>query len=109
MNSPNDITWVVFSQNTAATHDVVSAVSNKRIKICGVVLVAAGAVGIQFKDGSVSPVSLTPNFPIGANGGFVLPTSRDGYAEPTAVGKKLTLTLDAAVQVSGLIGYMLLN
>lgn len=108
MDSPGDITWVIFSQSTAATFDVVAASSiGKRIKVCSVVLVAAAAVGIQFKDGT--PTNMSPNFPIGANGGFVLPTSRDGYMEATAANKKLTLTLDAAVQVSGLIGYRLID
>ena len=106
---PTDITWVNFSQNTAATFDVATPTTGKRIKLAGAILVAGAAVGIQFKDSAGSPVSLSPNFPIGANGGFVLPTNDLGYLEPTTVSKKLTLTLDAAVQVSGSIGYFLID
>jgi hypothetical protein len=86
---------------------LVAAVSGKKIKVLGLVLVAAGAVTVALESGA-SGTALTGDMSLTANGDLkvVFPMSEPGYHwVETAAGALLNLELGGAVQVSGCIVY----
>jgi hypothetical protein len=90
--------------NTAASGDttIVAAQPGKRVFVFGYVLVASGAVTVQWKSGANA---LTGAMALAANGGLVVNGSPDTMMLQTNPGEALILTLGGAVQASGHVMY----
>ncbi len=92
---------------TSGNNTLVAAVTGKKIKVLGLVLVAAGAVTVRLESGA-GGTALTGVMSLTANGGLQLvwPMSEPGYPwVETAAGSLLNMELGGAVQVSGVIVY----
>lgn len=85
---------------------LVAAVAGKKIKVLGLILVAAGAVNVRLESGA-GGTALTGIITLAAaSDRFVLPISPpDTHWVETAAGALLNLELSGAVQVSGCIVY----
>lgn len=77
--------------------------SGKRVVILSYVLVAAGAVSIQWQD---ETSNLSGVMPLAANGGIAARGSQEEPLLETGVGSDLQLNLSAAVAVTGHLTYM---
>ena len=96
------IKFAAISESTAATNEIVAAVTSRKIRILGLFLMAAdtNTLTIEDEDGNdlIGPVTVDPN------GGFVLPPNGLGWQE-TPLTKALHLLQSAANQVGGSITY----
>jgi hypothetical protein len=77
----------------AASGALVAAQSGSRIRVHGLVVIAATAVSVNLESGTTD---ISGIFPLAANGGVVWPYSPTGWAD-TAAGEALNVTLSAAV------------
>lgn len=96
--------------DTASSGDntIVSAVSNKRIKVLSYFIVTGGAVDCRWKSGSST--NLSGAMPFVANTGIASGEGDKQSDSPllyTAIGEALVLNLSDAVQVSGHVSYYL--
>lgn len=80
---------------------IVSAVSNKKITVLSVMLIAASAVDVIWRSGSTDLMGIAS---FAASGGYAL-SSELGLFQ-TGTSEPLYLNLSAAVQVSGHISYV---
>jgi len=97
-----------ISASSGGDNELVVAVSEKKIKVLAVFLVAKEAVDITFySDNQSGGTALTGTISLTDNEGFVLPgpTNPGMHWMETAAGKKLNLYLSAAKQVSGCLLY----
>lgn len=86
----------------AATGDLVAAVTGKSIVVLNYLIVAAGAVSVNFESGTTDisgVMSMITGTPLAAS------DSEFGVLA-TAAGEKLAITLSGAVQVSGHLTYV---
>lgn len=95
---------VVFSENTAAQHLVVAAVSGKKIRVRGLFLTAFSDQDILIESNSttIGPANLSSSYSL------VLPPTDGGVAEAwleTARGEALNITLGQVTQTDGVIFY----
>jgi hypothetical protein len=93
--------------NTSGNNTLVAAVTGKKIKVLGLILVAAGDVDVRLESGA-GGTALTGVMSLSADGnGFVLPIAPPGYHwVETAAGALLNLELSDAVYVDGCIVYL---
>ena len=101
-----DITWFPVETSSTSAVAVKAATANKKVVLCGMWLVASGAVTVTIEDSDGTNLSGPMSF--AANGGIVLPTNQQGY-QVTASGKGLSILLGGAVAVAGAIGYRLID
>lgn len=94
---------VAIDHATSGDNTLVAAVSNTKIRVLAVCLIAAGAVTARFESGAAG-TALTGQMNIAANGGFVLPFNPVGWFE-TAASDLLNLELSGAVSVDGVLVY----
>ena len=95
------------SAASSGDNTLVAAVTGKKIKVLGLVLVGAGAVDVRLESGA-GGTALTGVMSLTANGDLkiVFPMSEPGYHwVETAAGALLNLELSGAVQVSGCLVY----
>lgn len=98
----SQVKYASISVNTAADNTIVAAVPGKKIALLGYVLVASGAVTVQWKSGSTArsgAMALAANGGLAVNGDSELPLIE------TTAGEALVLTPGGAVQVSGHLAY----
>jgi hypothetical protein len=91
---------------TSGNNTLVAAVTGKKIKVLGLVLVAASAVDVRLESGA-GGTALTGVMSLTAGHlQLILPLAEPGYHwVETAAGALLNLELGGAVQVSGMIVY----
>lgn len=109
--------YAKISGAASGDNEVIAAVAGKKIRILGLVIVAAGAVTVYFKSGSTAICGDATNpMSLAANGGFVLPTppayptalAPSGYMQ-TSAGEAFNMTLGGAVSVGGCVVYELID
>lgn len=88
---------------TIANHTIVPAVARHRIRVIAYKYLAAGTVNATFKS---NDTALEGPIPLVVNSGAVCSECMEGHLL-TAEGEALKLTLDAAIQVSGHLTYLL--
>lgn len=98
------VNFAVISTASAGANTLVAAVTGKRIRVISYALVAAGAVSVNFENGTTD---ITGVLPLAANSGLSFPGTESGPAFETSPGALLGLTLSGAVQVSGHLTYIL--
>lgn len=82
----------IANPSTATTTQLVAAVTNKKYRVLAVAAVTTLANNINLESGTTD---ITAVFPLGANGGIVLPYNEHGWCE-TAAGEALGVTTSAA-------------
>ncbi len=100
-----------ISAVTNGSNTIVAGVAGKRVRVVNYTLIAAGAVNATWK--SAGGTALSGALPLAAQAGVSSASpsvdmgGQQGVLETLAQGDALTLTLDAAVQVSGHLAYVL--
>jgi len=99
--------FALISGATSGNNTVVAAVAGKRIRVIGLLMVAAGAVVARFEsdaDGTAltGAMSMIAGVPIEAS-------NPAGLFETDVANELLNLELDDAVQVSGFLTYLLID
>jgi hypothetical protein len=97
---------VDFDENTAATHEVLAAVTGRKIQLVRARLRIAGACTITWYSGTSAIVGGTSE-PFGSAGYYYFDI-HSGSNIRTAEGEALQLAISAGVQVAGPIWYRLL-
>lgn len=83
---------------------LIAAAAGRKYRVLSVALVTTSANSIKFQSDSTD---LTGLFPMGANGGLVLPFNEHGWFE-TAVNQALNINMSAASSTGLLIQYIAL-
>lgn len=101
----NGITTVVGNPASSGSNTLLAAQgAGVRIRVVSIVAVAAAAVTAEFKSGTTA---VSADFPLGANGGFVLGHNDLGWFE-TAANEALNVDLGSAVGVAMQINCVLI-
>lgn len=100
----NDLSTVLFSQNTAADHTAIAAVAAQTIRVHRIILSTGGAVNVTVKRGSTA-ISPLLKFPAATPQPWVLEFCPRAWWT-TGINEALVLTLSAAVAVDAQIGYV---
>jgi hypothetical protein len=87
------------------SNTVLAAVPGAAIRVLGLATVATVANSVGFLS-NATPISAT--FPLGANGGFVLPFNEHGWFQ-TAIGEALNITMSVATATGVHISYILVQ
>jgi hypothetical protein len=74
------------------TTSLVAAVANKKYRVVALAIVSTAANSVNLESGTTD---ITAVWPLGANGGIVLPYNEHGWCE-TAAGEALQVTTSAA-------------
>lgn len=83
-------------------NELVAASSGAKYRVVGLVMIATTAVSAKFRTGTTD---ITGTFPLGANGGFVLPFNEHGWFETNA-GEALNINLSGAVSTGLQLQYI---
>ena len=105
-----DIKRAAVSGATSGNNTLVAAVTGKKIKVLGLVLVVDSTVAVRLESGAsgtaltgVMTITVTDDNPV-----IVLPMTTPGsHWVETAAGSLLNMELGGAVQVSGCVVYYL--
>lgn len=87
---------------SAGDNQLVAAATNAKYRVLSVAIVATTAVSVKFRSATTD---ITGTFPLGANGGLVLPYNEHGWFETTA-GEALNLNLSGAISTGVQIQYI---
>ena len=88
--------------STSGANQLVAAASGAKYRVLSVAIVATTAVSVKFQSASTD---ITGTFPLGANGGFVLPFNEHGWFE-TNENQALNINLSGAVSTGVQIQYI---
>jgi hypothetical protein len=83
---------------------VVAAVAGARYRVLSVALVSTLANNVKFQSNTTD---ISATFPLGANGGFILPFNEHGWFQ-TAVGEALNVNLSVATATGVQVQYIML-
>lgn len=101
--------FTAISASSSGDNTVVSAVTNKKIKVLNYTIIAATDVSVTWKSGASTSLSgampLTNNSGAAPSAGVATPAGLVPLFE-TASGEALVLGLSSAVQVSGHLTYI---
>lgn len=86
----------------SGANQLIAAATNAKYRVLSVVVVATTAVSVKFQSAATD---ITGTFPLGANGGLVLPFNEHGWFE-TNSGEALNLNLSGAVATGVQIQYI---
>lgn len=90
--------------SSLGSNAVVSAVNGKSIRVTGVALVTTLANSVKFLSAATD---ISATFPLGANGGIVLPFNEHGWFQ-TNSGQALNLNLSVATATGLSITYVVI-
>jgi hypothetical protein len=90
--------------SSLGSNAVVSAVNGKSIRVTGVALVTTLANSVKFLSAATD---ISATFPLGANGGIVLPFNEHGWFQ-TNSGEALNLNLSVATATGLSITYVVI-
>lgn len=93
---------VIANPSTATTTSLVAAVTNRKYRVVSLAIVTTAANNVNLESGTTD---ITPVWPLGANGGIVLPYNEHGWCE-TAAGAALQVTTSAATAAGVLVQYV---
>jgi hypothetical protein len=88
--------------STSGANQLLAATAGAKFRVLSVAVVATTAVSVKFQSASTD---ITGTFPLGANGGFVLPFNEHGWFE-TNVNEALNINLSGAVSTGVQIQYI---
>lgn len=93
---------VVANPSTATTTSLVAAVAGKKYRVVSLAIVTTAANNVNLENGTTD---ITPVWPLGANGGIVLPYNEHGWCE-TSANAALQVTTSAATACGVLVQYV---
>ena len=96
--------FAVIDHAVSGDNTIIAAVTNKKIRVIALFLVAAAAVTVRFESGA-GGTALTGQMQLAANGGMVLPLNEAGWFQ-TAASALLNMELSGATSVDGGIVYV---
>lgn len=96
--------FAVINVASSGDNTIVAAVTDKKIRVLQMMLMAGGDVDVRFESGA-GGTALTGIMELLAQVGFVLPFSPVGWFE-TAASALLNLELSGAVNVDGVLAYV---
>lgn len=99
-----DIKRAVIDHASSGDNTIVSAVTNKKIRVLAMYIVTGGAVTVRFESGA-GGTALTGQMSLPANGISEWSFNPLGWFE-TASGQLLNMELSAAVSVDGVLQYI---
>jgi hypothetical protein len=100
--------FAAISGNTSGDNTLVAAAgASNKIRVTSLYLVAAGTTTVRFESGA-GGTALSGVMSLIANTGFVLPHNPNGWFE-TAANTLLNMELNAAIQVSGGLSYIVVT
>ena len=97
------VTVLVNPSSTGNTAVVAAAGAGIKIRVVSMALVSTLANGVKFQSGTTD---ISPLWPLGANGGMVLPPNNAGWFS-TAANEALNINMSAATATGVLINYKL--
>lgn len=101
--------FAVINTASSGNNTLVAGVTSRRIKVVNYVLVAAGALTIQFLDGSTAltgAMSLITGVPLSSPSAPVNFSNGQEALFQTSMGNALVLALSAGTQVSGHLSFI---
>ncbi len=101
-NQGHDLKFAAVNTAVSGNTTVQAAVAGKKIRVCSYVLVATGAVTVQWLS---TNTTLSGAMSLAANGGVAAIGEPSAVQFETPAGEALILALGGAVQVSGHIAY----
>lgn len=99
-----NVKYAVINANTSGDNTLVAAVTGKRIRVLAGSVICTSAGDVRFESGA-SGTALTGQYPVAANGGFVLPYSQVGWFQ-TASATPLNLELSGTLDCNGSLTYV---
>jgi hypothetical protein len=87
---------------SSGANQLIAAAAGAKYRVLSVAVVATTAVAVKFQSASTD---ITGTFPLGANGGFVLPFNEHGWFE-TNENEALNVNLGGAVSTGVQIQYI---
>lgn len=87
---------------SSGANQLVAAEPGARYRVLSAAVVATTTVSVKFQSGTTD---ITGTFPLGANGGFVLPFNEHGWFE-TNVNEALNINLSGAVSTGVQLQYI---
>lgn len=94
---------VPLSTSSSGDNTVVAAIAGAKIRVLAAAVVSTLANVVTFKSGAST--SISGAFPLGANGGIVLPFNEHGWFE-TATGEALVLNMGTATATGVQVQYI---
>lgn len=101
----SEVQYAVVAAASAGDNTLVAAVTGKRIRVVGLVLVASGGANSCRLESAASGTALTGVMDLIADGQLVLPFNPSGWCQ-TLVAELLNLELSAATSVAGVLAYV---
>lgn len=102
------VLFATVAASQSGDNTIIAAVTGKKIRVLGYMLVGAGAVDVFFQSGAAGDV-ISGTMAIAAAGGTIAaPPSGLGYFE-TDKSELLNLNLSGAIAVSGHLTYQLVK
>ena len=92
----------IVNPSTATTTSLVAAVAGKKYRVVAAAVVTTSANNVNLESGTTD---ITAVWPLGANGGIVLPYNEHGWCE-TAAGAALQVTTSAATACGVMVRYV---
>ena len=99
-----DVKWAEINATAAGDTQVVAAVTGKKIRAVGWLLVCSVAVGVAWKSGAGTTLINAMSF--ATNGGISAANYGQGYAFETAVSGALVINLSGIANVRGSLCYV---
>ena len=96
---------VVANPSASGQSAVLAAVSGAVIRVLGLAVVATAANAVKFQSASTD---ISATFPLGANGGLVLPFNEHGWFE-TNLGEALNINMTVATATGVHVIYQLMT
>lgn len=96
---------VLLDSSSSGSNTIVAAVANAKYRVLSVAVVTTLANSIKFLSNATQ---ISATFPLGANGGMVLPFNEHGWFE-TATGEALNINLGAATATGIQVQYIKIN
>ncbi len=93
---------VGITSSSSGSNTVVAAAAGVRYRVLSAVVVSTIANSVKFMSAATD---ITATFPLGANGGLVLPFNEHGWCE-TAVGEALNINFSAATSTGVQVHYI---
>jgi len=87
---------------SSGSNEIVAAVAGARYRVLSAVVVSTLANSVKFLSAATD---ISATFPLGANGGVVLPFNEHGWFE-TAVGEALNINLSVATSTGVQVHYI---
>jgi hypothetical protein len=95
------VKYAVINESTAASNELVAAVTGKRIIVLSYTLLAGGTVNVTFQSAATA---ISGAMPLVANAGIAI-SDNNGLMD-TVAGEALNLLSSDAIQVSGHLSYI---